>query len=557
MPRGLDNSNPLGLVYTGMNKIFISCKESRIENNRSFYGCFYLGPFEASQSLTVANALRRTLLSECTGLGITSVIIENVHHEYSTLPNVRDSVLDILLNLKEIVLKKVSNPWNFYQNQGLNSLYEEVGSSYFKPVTGYLKVKGPGVIRAKNLRLPPFIQCVDPDQYIATLTDDGILNMKFIIMEGKNYFVQKSNSYLDFSLVKKREILLKELKDLLNSNNKKFDSMHYQWGLPRRKSDSKTRKSKSLRNPKDFKNASILNIDAIFNPVTKVNYILEIAENMLVNNAIEKSMFVDDLTSLISSNNVLKTNFPFLKTAFAAPLGQNNENFGQSDDNVNLSSSQALTLEDTQQNGDPVGLSPFMKGLLEYVNNFSTGEYGHMYNSLHPLRKGGSKHNIILEIWTNGSMHPRDALSNAFFNLSFLFSNFQKTKIMNPIYRNEFSFKNSLNLLNEGSDQKANFYSELLPHTNDKKNPKQNPGSFVTGVSHPKEETQSQNLNYDIRILNLSLRTYTKLKRANINKICDLSAMTENSLVNVLDKKSLTEIKRSFVDLGLNFAKDA
>lgn len=206
-----------------MNKILISCKESRIENNRSFYGCFYLGPFEASQSLTVANALRRTLLSECPGLGITSVILENVHHEYSTLPNVRDSVLDILLNLKEIVLKKASNPWNFYQNQGLNSLYEDVGSSYFKPVVGYLKVKGPGVIRAKNLRLPPFIQCVDPDQYIATLTDDGILNMKFIVMEGKNYFIQKSNSFLDLTFpfpngkgwVKKRENLLKELKDLL------------------------------------------------------------------------------------------------------------------------------------------------------------------------------------------------------------------------------------------------------------------------------------------------------------------------------------------------------
>ena len=92
-----------------MEKIFISCKESRIVNNRSFYGCFYLGPFDAGQSLTIGNALRRTLLSECTGIGIVSVIIENVHHEYTTLPNVRDSILDILLNLKEIVLKKKKN----------------------------------------------------------------------------------------------------------------------------------------------------------------------------------------------------------------------------------------------------------------------------------------------------------------------------------------------------------------------------------------------------------------------------------------------------------------
>ena len=97
--------------------LFISCKESRIENNRSFYGCFNLGPFDAGQSLTVANALRRTLLSECPGLGIISVTIENVSHEYSTLPGMRESVLDLLLNIKEIVLKKKKNAYaSFYTN---------------------------------------------------------------------------------------------------------------------------------------------------------------------------------------------------------------------------------------------------------------------------------------------------------------------------------------------------------------------------------------------------------------------------------------------------------
>ena len=59
--------------------LFISCKECRIESPRSFYGCFYIGPFKASQSLTVANALRRTLLSELSGLAITSLYIEGVH----------------------------------------------------------------------------------------------------------------------------------------------------------------------------------------------------------------------------------------------------------------------------------------------------------------------------------------------------------------------------------------------------------------------------------------------------------------------------------------------
>jgi DNA-directed RNA polymerase subunit alpha len=150
-----------------MSQFFISCKESRIESNRSFYSSFFLGPFDPSESLTVANALRRTLLSELPGIAIISVEIEGAPHEYSNIPGVRDSVLDILLNIKEIVLKKLSKN--------------------MRPQVGYLRVRGPGIVRASDLRLPPLIQCVDPEQYIATLSEDGFLNMKFIIDEGKNY----------------------------------------------------------------------------------------------------------------------------------------------------------------------------------------------------------------------------------------------------------------------------------------------------------------------------------------------------------------------------------
>jgi DNA-directed RNA polymerase subunit alpha len=61
-------------------------QKSRIENNRSFMDVFYLGPFEPSQSITIANTLRRTLLSEIYGLGIVSVEIDGASHEYSSLP---------------------------------------------------------------------------------------------------------------------------------------------------------------------------------------------------------------------------------------------------------------------------------------------------------------------------------------------------------------------------------------------------------------------------------------------------------------------------------------
>uniref|UniRef100_A0AB39U3U4 DNA-directed RNA polymerase n=1 Tax=Borodinellopsis insignis TaxID=3229915 RepID=A0AB39U3U4_9CHLO len=182
---------------------------------RSFYGCFSLGPFEPSQSITVANALRRTLLSELKGISIVSVEIAGVAHEYSTIPGVRDSVLDILLNLKEIVLKKNCKNYN----------------GGFRPQIGYLRARGPGIIKSGDLRLPPLIQCVDPNQYIATLADDGILNLKFIIQQGGSYlknnnlFAQKKD--LDFNSLKKRYIYLKKLLSIKNGDPFSKENLSY------------------------------------------------------------------------------------------------------------------------------------------------------------------------------------------------------------------------------------------------------------------------------------------------------------------------------------------
>nr|QJE70507.1 alpha subunit of RNA polymerase [Chaetophoropsis pisiformis] len=156
------------------NPILVSCRESIMETKKSFYGKFYIGPLSVGQGLTLANALRRTLLSELVGLAITSVAIEGVTHEYSTLNGVRESVLDILLNLKQIVLKS---------KQSLK-----------RPQTAYLYCQGPGTIRAGDLILPATIQCVDPEQYIATLSSDSFLKIKLIIRQGKNYLVQTPNS---------------------------------------------------------------------------------------------------------------------------------------------------------------------------------------------------------------------------------------------------------------------------------------------------------------------------------------------------------------------------
>ena len=543
-----------------MNKIFITCKESKIENNHSFYGSFYIGPFNEAQSLTVANALRRSLLSDCVGLGMTSVIIENVSHEYSTLPGIRESILDILLNLKEIVFKKKQNLWQIYKKKGFFSIYEEVGSLFLNPFVGYLKIRGPGIVRAKDLCLPPFIQCVDPNQYIATLAHDGFLNMKFVITEGKGYKVQKSNKDLNFSLVKKRQELLNDLIEIqpimdersmereINSSPLAPMALSAQaWGThtcndgrqPSKTAENLNKKkilsvfsSKTAifnkkhpffgenLNKKErvggstFKSSTQLFLDTVFNPITKVNYVIEAIESKSVTNDHQKSSLVDDLTSFLETSNIYQTNFPLKKsskttkrktlkhinvTSSASPLCACAESLGACVTFISLAPRDSA--QDTRVNVPKVpltesntrafgardeGLRPAPKSthvgvgnlaprdtvlmpkkcagtekkkskasphtqhslqaqkqhkkIIEIMNKYLDFELNLFSTSLHPLKNNDSLHNIILEIWTNGSLHPRDALSLAFQNLSFLFLNMQKTKIYNPFFSQASSY---------------------------------------------------------------------------------------------------------------------
>lgn len=202
---------------------FLGCKECVLENPRSFYGSFSLGPFKNSQSLTIANALRRTLLTEISNIAITHVEINGVVHEYSTIEGVRESVLDILLNFKQIVLK-TSFPLT-------------------KPMYGYLNVRGPGIVRVSDLKLPPHIHCVDPDQYIATLNENGNLSLKFLISDFCNSQLsgEKQKGMPEFE--------------------KKFSFGESSFSIPEKL--------------KNFKNTNSLWVDPNFNPILKVNYLIE------------------------------------------------------------------------------------------------------------------------------------------------------------------------------------------------------------------------------------------------------------------------------------------
>ena len=171
-----------------MTYTLLSCIDSKIINSTTFYGRFELGTWNSGQALNIANILRRGLLSELSGTSITFVKIIGTSHEYDTLPGIQECILDILLNLKKIILKSEFK--------------------IFSPQVGFLNVRGPGIVRAGDLKLPFFINLIDPNQYIATLTQNGLLNIKFLIHSGKKYLIHtpSSNHYLNWvNLLEKKK----------------------------------------------------------------------------------------------------------------------------------------------------------------------------------------------------------------------------------------------------------------------------------------------------------------------------------------------------------------
>lgn len=143
----------------------VECVESRIEKDQSQISRFVIEPLDRGQGTTLGNALRRVLLSNLEGAAITAVRIAGASHEFATIPGVREDVLDILLNMKKVVLKSYSS----------------------QPQIGRLLVQGPMTVTAEHFDLPSEVELVDSDQYIATLSPSAMLEMEFRIEKGKGY----------------------------------------------------------------------------------------------------------------------------------------------------------------------------------------------------------------------------------------------------------------------------------------------------------------------------------------------------------------------------------
>lgn len=136
--------------------------KARLDGN---YGEFTLEPLKRGYGVTIGNPLRRILLSSIPGTAVTSVYIEDVLHEFSTIPGVTEDVIQIILNLKELVVR-----------------FHAPG-----PKTLTLRAQGPKVVTAADFEVPMDAEVVNRDQVIATLAEGGKLVMEVRVEEGEGY----------------------------------------------------------------------------------------------------------------------------------------------------------------------------------------------------------------------------------------------------------------------------------------------------------------------------------------------------------------------------------
>ena len=132
---------------------------------------FTIEPLEPGFGYTVGNSLRRTLLSSIPGAAISSVRIEGVLHEFSTVPKVTEDVTDIILNLKELTLR----------------------SDLEEPTTVYLKAKGPAEVTAGDIAPPAGVEILNSDLHVATLGKGATLEMEMTVERGVGYRMADKN----------------------------------------------------------------------------------------------------------------------------------------------------------------------------------------------------------------------------------------------------------------------------------------------------------------------------------------------------------------------------
>ena len=159
------------LMYMNWREI-IKPEKVQVDDQSDTYGKFVWEPLERGFGITIGNALRRIILSSIWGAAIVSVKIEDVMHEFSTIPGVLEDVSEIILNLKSIRVKTEDT----------------------EEKTLEINVTGDSVVKARDINSPDGkVTIMNPEQHIATLTDEGQLKMTMTVKAGKGYSLAESH----------------------------------------------------------------------------------------------------------------------------------------------------------------------------------------------------------------------------------------------------------------------------------------------------------------------------------------------------------------------------
>lgn len=143
----------------------IKCVNTTTSSDGSQYGKFVVEPLERGFGTTIGNSLRRVLLSSLEGAAVTSIRIEGITHEYTSIPGIVEDVIDIMLNLKGLIVKTDTK-----EAQHLR-----------------LDVDKPGPVLASDIQLPSGVKIVNPDWLICTIAEGGSIHADIIVETGKGY----------------------------------------------------------------------------------------------------------------------------------------------------------------------------------------------------------------------------------------------------------------------------------------------------------------------------------------------------------------------------------
>jgi DNA-directed RNA polymerase subunit alpha len=166
-------------------QISIQCLNSDSIESGACREQFLINGLKSGQGITIGNQLRRVLLSDLGGVAITAVRIAGISHEFSTIPGVREDILEILLNLKGIVFQSDTKSTQF----------------------GRLTIQGPAVVTADLIELPSNVQLINSNHYIMTISTANIIEIEFKLEHGIGYrlasqtILEEDENYLQLDTV--------------------------------------------------------------------------------------------------------------------------------------------------------------------------------------------------------------------------------------------------------------------------------------------------------------------------------------------------------------------